>query len=95
MLFIMIALSVTFLEIGPTLAMVPNGEIGYAGIFPKVGLCPNKPQKLLGILMDPPPSVPIETGPNPAATAAHEPPELPPAFNDKFHGFLVSPYLRL
>ena len=75
--------------------MVPNGEIGYAGIFPKVGLCPKTPQKLAGILIDPPPSVPIDAGPNPAATAAQDPPELPPALKEIFQGLLVFPNLAL
>ena len=69
--------------------MVPKGEIGYAGTFPKVGLCPKTPQKLHGILIEPPPSVPIAAGPNPAATAALAPPELPPEFKEIFQGLFV------
>ena len=63
--------------------------------LPKVGLCPNKPQKLQGIPIDPPPSVPMDAGPKPPATAALEPPELPPAFKDKFQGLFVFPYFLL
>ena len=39
--------------------------------------------------MDPPPSVPSESGAYPAATAADDPPEEPPGVSAVFHGLRV------
>src|SRR5699024_8378949 len=61
------------------------------GTSPHVGLIPQTPVKLAGIRMDPPPSVPVASGPIPAATAAAAPPLEPPGVVDRSHGFLVTP----
>tara|TARA_B100001179_G_C18462404_1_gene347752 strand:- start:43 stop:288 length:246 start_codon:yes stop_codon:yes gene_type:complete len=76
---------------GPKLAIVPKGDRGHAGIFPKVGFIPKRPENEQGILTLPPPSVPIDKGPIPEATADADPPEEPPDVQSKFHGFLVIP----
>src|SRR3954469_14124746 len=76
---------------GPTCATVPNGESGHAGTRPNDGLMPNKPVKLHGMRMEPPPSVPTASGPMPAATAATAPPEEPPGVFFGFHGLRVMP----
>ena len=44
-----------------------------------------------GIRTDPPPSVPMDRGPIPAATAAPAPPEEPPGVRSVFQGFRVIP----
>ncbi len=44
-----------------------------------------------GQTIDPSVSVPIAAGTNPAATAAPEPDELPPALCEYFHGLAVKP----
>src|SRR5271170_6100471 len=49
------------------------------------------PQKLAGIRIDPPPSVPTDSGPRPEATATALPPLDPPAVRAGSHGFLVTP----
>ena len=41
--------------------------------------------------MEPPVSVPVAIGANPAATAAAEPPDEPPATCSEFHGFKTGP----
>jgi hypothetical protein len=46
---------------------------------PRVGLSPTSPHSLAGMRMDPPPSLACATGTRPAATAAADPPEEPPA----------------
>lgn len=73
------------------MAIVPKGDRGQAGIFPKVGFIPKIPVKEQGILTLPPPSVPIDKGPMPDATADEDPPEDPPEVRSRFHGFLVIP----
>jgi hypothetical protein len=45
---------------------------------PRLGLRPKTPQQLAGTRIEPPPSLPCAIGTIPAATAAAEPPELPP-----------------
>ena len=52
------AASSTVRVIGPICATVPNGDSGQAGTRPKVGLSPTTPQKLAGMRIEPPPSVP-------------------------------------
>ena len=49
------------------------------------------PQKLAGILTDPPMSVPIPTGEQLAATRAASPPEEPPADLSRLWGLRVQP----
>ena len=49
------------------------------------------PQSAAGWRIEPPVSVPIATGARPAATAAAEPPELPPGTRSWSQGFRTSP----
>src|SRR6202161_4197722 len=49
------------------------------------------PQKLAGIRIEPPPSVPRASGPRPEATAAAAPPPDPPAVRSGSHGLRVTP----
>src|SRR3954453_19564169 len=50
------------------------------------------PHSAAGWRIEPPVSVPIDHGARPAATAAAEPPELPPGTRERSHGFRVGPY---
>ena len=45
--------------------------------------------------IEPPPSVPMASGPRPAATAALAPPLEPPGVRSRFHGLRVGPKSRL
>src|SRR5258706_13975 len=68
---------------------------GYIGTRPKVGLRPTRPQKLAGMRIDPAPSEPSASGPNPAATAAAPPPVDPPGVRLGPPGLRDSPNTRL
>ena len=70
---------------------MPNGDNGYAGTRPKLGLSPTLPQNAAGMRTEPAPSVPTLSGPSPAATAAAVPPDEPPGVFDGSHGLRVSP----
>src|SRR4051812_29203391 len=87
----MSAESVTVRVIGPTCATVPKGDSGQAGTRPNVGLMPKRPENAHGMRIDPPPSVPIVSGPIPEATAAALPPDDPPGVFAGFHGLRVMP----
>src|SRR6516225_10941235 len=90
------ALSRTVRVIGPSTDSVGHPrKPGNFGTSPNVGLSPTIPQKHDGILIEPPPSVPTESGAIPAATAAPDPPLDPPGVRSRFHGFLVSPNTAL
>src|SRR6185437_12385518 len=56
---------------------------------PKVGFRPTMPQRLAGIRIEPPVSLPVAAMQKPAATAAAEPPEEPPGTRSVFHGLRV------
>jgi len=56
-----------------------------------VGFKPTTPHNAAGWRMEPPVSVPSDTGISPAATAAAEPPELPPGTRVRSHGLAVGP----
>src|SRR5215467_9902906 len=56
---------------------------------PRLGLIPNSPHTLAGILIDPPPSLPCAAGASPAATADAAPPLDPPADLVRSHGVLA------
>ena len=58
---------------------------------PNVGLSPNTPHSAAGTRIEPLVSVPSESGTRPAATAAAEPPEEPPAMRDGSCGLRVGP----
>src|SRR5258705_11545164 len=64
---------------------------GYIGTRPKLGLRPTSPQKLAGIRIEPAPSEPSASGPNPAATAAAPPPVDPPGVRVRSQGLRDSP----
>src|SRR5260370_33811103 len=49
------------------------------------------PDNAAGCRIEPPVSVPVAAGTSRAATAAADPPELPPATHSMFHGFLTGP----
>ena len=89
--FISSAASATLIVCGPRCATVPIGESGYAGTRPKLGFRPKLPQKPAGMRTLPAPSVPTESGPMPAATAAAVPPDEPPGVFAGFHGLRVMP----
>jgi hypothetical protein len=82
---------VTVRAIGPKWATVPYGLAGHAGTRPKVGLIPGSPQKLQGMRIDPPPSVPSASGTIPPASAAALPPLEPPAVRAGSQGLRVTP----
>jgi hypothetical protein len=64
------------------------------GTRPRLGLSPNTPQWLAGMRIEPPPSLAWATGTMPAATAAAEPPDEPPALWAGFQGLRVAPCRR-
>src|SRR5580658_10082699 len=81
------AASATVRAIGPsTLSPDRSGISGPPEIRPRDGLMPNRPQTLLGMRMEPPPSLPWAAGARPAATAAAAPPLDPPADRVRSHG---------
>ena len=49
------------------------------------------PVTAAGWRIEPPVSVPIESGASNAATAADEPPDEPPGMRDRSHGLCVGP----
>ena len=89
--------SATVRVIGPTVSKSSSiaGNPSQRGTRPLEGLSPTRPVCDAGRRIDPPPSVPIATGPSPAHTAATAPPLEPPGVNDRFHGFRVGPKTRL
>src|SRR5205823_3644172 len=62
---------------------------------PYVGLRPTTPQQAAGSRIEPPVSLPRAPTTKPAATAAAEPLEEPPAAWPRFHGFWTSPWWGL
>ena len=56
-----------------------------------MGFRPQIPESAAGCRIEPPVSVPVAPGASRAATAAAEPPELPPGTYAGFHGFLTGP----
>jgi hypothetical protein len=85
-----IAQSRAVFAIGPivsrldAIGIVPNRETRPYETFNPVA-----PQKAAGCRIDPPVSVPIDAAQKFAATAAADPPELPPATREKSCGFLA------
>jgi hypothetical protein len=95
-LFIMIsrshAASATVCAIGPGeswLALI--GIIPPRGTEPTVGFIPTQPFRDAGQIIDPSVSLPTANRVRPAATAAPEPEEEPPALCLWIHGFAVKP----
>src|SRR5207247_6812312 len=62
------------------------------GIRPKLALWPTRPVKAAGMRVDPPPSLAVQNGTIPAATAAADPPLEPPGVRIGSHGLRVGPY---
>src|SRR5437868_13977031 len=88
------AASATVRVIGPVWASdaQEGGEKpGVRGTRPKVGLTPTTPQKAAGTRIEPTPSVPMASGPQPAAIAAAAPPLEPPLVRVRFQGLRVMP----
>ena len=85
------ALSRTLRETACITDIVDDNFFGPWGVLPRLVFIPNRPQQEAGIRIEPPPSVALASGNIPAATAAAEPPEEPPALCSRFHGLRVSP----
>ncbi len=64
----------------------PSPVSGPSGTRPRDGLRPNRPQKLAGIRIEPPPSLASAAGTTRAATAAAAPPDEPPGVRLGAHG---------
>ena len=62
-----------------------------AGTAPSVGFSPTSPLHEAGPRIEPAPSVPSDSGPSPAATAAAPPPLEPPGVRSRFQGLRVMP----
>jgi hypothetical protein len=91
MAFIISAQSSAVRHIGPVLERSPLRLGGQAGTRPKVAFSPISPLKLEGMRTEPPPSVPMASGPSPAATAAPAPPDEPPGVRSSFQGLRLMP----
>lgn len=88
------AASATVRAMGPVCASdaQDGGEKpGDLGTRPKVGLMPTTPQNAEGTRIEPTPSVPIASGPHPAAIEAAAPPLDPPLVRSRFQGLRVMP----
>src|SRR5690348_13752581 len=59
--------------------------------MPYVGFKPHTPVSAAGWRIDPPVSVPVVPGSSSAATAAADPPELPPGTQSALHGLRTGP----
>ncbi len=64
--------------IGPATDTPTKALVGHSGTRPKVGFSPTRPHHAAGMRIEPPASVPICSGPNPAAPAAPAPDDEPP-----------------
>ena len=64
---------------------------GDSGIRPCVGFSPMVPVNAAGMRIEPPASLPIDTRTMPAATAAAQPPLLPPGVSVGFRGYARDP----
>ncbi len=88
-------MSATVRVIGPMCRSMAPLLPGQLGTRPKLALKPTTPLNEAGIRSEPPPSVPMPTGPSPAATAAEAPPLEPPGVSFVFQGLRVMPNTRL
>src|SRR5213082_2831714 len=59
---------------------------------PKLGLSPTSPVKAAGMRVEPPPSLAVQKGTSPAATAAADPPLDPPGVRVRSQGLRVVPH---
>src|SRR5829696_4164706 len=69
----------------------PSPACGPREIRPRDGFSPKRPQHDAGMRIEPPPSDAWATATMPAATAAAEPPDEPPAVWSSAHGLWVGP----
>ena len=77
---------------GPTVERLQEiGALPAAIILPQVVFKPTTPQRLAGILIDPPISEPVSKPVIPDANAAAEPPDDPPGLLVKSQGLFVVP----
>src|SRR6476469_10978096 len=84
--------SSTLRVIGPNLSSDQQSVIApVRGTRPYVGRRPVTPQRMLGLTMLPPVSLPIEKATSPAAVAAPGPALDPDAPSSSSHGFIVWP----
>src|SRR5437899_1962273 len=65
---------------------------GRSGTRPRWGFSPNRPFTDAGMRIDPPPSDAYAAPTSPAATAAPDPPDEPPADRPRSHGLRVWPH---
>ena len=72
--------------------MSPQSKLPASPTRPKLTLKPKSPQYADGMRIDPPPSLPVQIGIMPTATAAAEPPDEPPGVRSGFHGLRVTPW---
>src|SRR5207247_3957349 len=68
---------------------------GHAGRRPPGAVTPKRPANEAGIRIAPPPSVPMWSGPRPAAAAAEAPPLEPPGDRSSAQGLRVAPKSKL
>jgi hypothetical protein len=68
-----------------------GSALGPDATRPRLGFSPTRPQCADGIRMDPAMSLAWAAGTMPAATAAADPPELPPGERSSAHGLWVTP----
>ena len=64
---------------------------GPIGTRPRLGLSPTRPHIAAGMRIDPPPSLALDAGTMPDATAAAAPAEEPPVPWSVFHGLRLGP----
>src|SRR5947209_18271905 len=84
--------SSTLLVMGPSLSSDQDNVIApVRGTRPNVGRRPVTPQRMAGLMMLPPVSLPIENPTRPAAVAAPGPALEPDAPSSSSHGFMVCP----
>ena len=88
------ARSSTVRAMGPTTSRPPRmiGSPSARATRPALGLRPTSPQWLQGVRTEPPPSVPIASGPTPLATDATAPALEEPGVTSSRHGLRVVPY---
>src|SRR5215831_16496846 len=86
------SVSSTFRVIGPNLSSDQHSVIApVRGTRPYVGRSPVTPQRIDGLTMLPPVSLPIEKPTSPAAVAAPGPALDPDVPSSSSHGFMVCP----
>src|SRR6266704_1919435 len=77
---------------GPGTEVIATSKSRSLPTRPKLTLNPNRPLSADGIRIDPPPSLPVQIGIMPTATAAAEPPDEPPGVRSGFQGLRVMPW---